>query len=516
MRYMVAKMTLLHLSFPLIGSLAGWAGARRRAGLSWLVLPVLLASFGAFLCPASTGAQGTQEAYDRLLMEGVSRIHQGDLDGAMPFFEKAVSEKGDGAEAPYYQGVIHLQQGRLAEAEKRFKEALALDRALVPARFDLGVARYRMGKDKEAMEAFRAVAAVDPDRARVYHYQGLIQKRAGRDAEAERLFERAALLDAELVVPRPTETRRPGDFFDQIDLHYRRKKPWEIRLSVGAQHDDAIPFLIGQGPPTLASEEKGWAGVFALRGRYQWLDTEKWVGRGRYRFHQSTYRKDGDLDTQDHLLVLDAGSRVGTHEWTLQYEFQTTRLGGDPYLVRHMGGPRWVFSAARDHLTEIVYQFGMRRFDDHPIRFPNNSDRDATLHRVGGTHYRFLPQRWSMQGYVYGGLFYNQDRAGSDPTEDDWSHKGPVGVAGIALPVGNKTLLGVDVRYARQKFGEENTQAPNIERLDMDWGASALLSKAFGPGLDVAVQYAYQHTKSNIALFEEDHRVYAITMDFKY
>jgi hypothetical protein len=345
----------------------------------------------------------------------------------------------------------------------------------------------------------------------------MILKRSGKAAEAQALLNQAADLDVEFAIQANIAPKKDlgGEANDLDRIHIQSNKsdrPWEGRLSIGVQYDDELALPTGGG--TTPVDRKGSAGIISLLGHYRWLDTEKSVGRAQYRLYQSVYTKRGDWNTQDRLLSVNAGRRTNFGEFSLQYDLQSTGLGGDPYLLGQKVGPRWVRPYQGNQLTEMLYQFGVQKF--YNDRFVNNSDRNARTHSMGGNHYYFLPQRWDLRGNIYGGFSYAKEIAGGSPTEDDWSHDGSSLSVGVAVPVWKKTIIGADLQYLSRRFPHDNIQQPGVKRSDHEWNTVLILSRSFENELDLSFQFLNQRNRSSIAVFDQNRRVYGLTTAWRY
>lgn len=516
----------------------------RRSSLKNIVFAQIF--LFALLFGAGAARPAERSDYHTRLSEGIARLSQNDLGGAMQHFEQALAEHPEGAEVPYYIGVVHARAGRTEKAEAAFRKALSLDRTFVPAYFDLGVLYYQTGEDDLALGAFETVERADPDRARIYYYQGLILQRRGNAIEAAAKMERALSLDSDLALEAAFETGvasyRMGDFvlarksfqkvvalfpesdaaqsavefLENIDREEKRGKRWDLSLSLGLQYDDNVIVEPSRGPSAgqTITEKEDVVGLAYLRGRYRWLDTPRWSGQGEYRLYQNLHRKTelNDFNIQSHQLILNGGRRLGKHSLILQYELHAAFLGGASYLFRQAVGPRLTVVESKSHLTEIAYEFGMKRFSDIDRLFPNNSDRDAKSHRLGVTHY-VLPE---SKGNFHGGYLLEREIAGDLPAEDDWSFTGHHLAAGFSLPPWHRWTLAGDAEYILRNFSHENEQSPGEKRNDRELLLIATLSRSFGEKLDIAVQYVHQKNDSNIPIFEFGRNIYGLIATLKF
>lgn len=485
------------------------------------------------------GSAEEPQGYHGQLSAGIVRLNQNDLGGAMQHFKRALDENPQGVEAFYYIGVTQARAGQLGEAEKNFKEALSRDAAFVPAHFDLGVLYYQLDKDEEALKKFDLVQRVDPGRARVYYYQGLILRRMGKSKEAAAKMEKAASLDPEIaleanyhagsayfeagemgparksfqnvltLLPEGETAQSASDYLERIDQQARHQKRWDLSFSAGVQYDDNVilePTRTIPSSPQAITDESDLLALLFLRGRYQWLNTPEWTGRAEYSFYQNLHKDDllNDFNIQSHNMILNGGRRFGAAEILLQYELQFATLGGDRYLLRQNVGPRLILQETKRNVTEFLYQFGSKNFDDIAPLFPDNSDRDVHTHKAGFIHYFvFRPK-----ANVHVGYSFEREEAGDRPAEDDWTFNGHRLSAGVVLPSWNKITVAADTEYVIRRFDEENQQPPGERREDDEWLAIVTLSRAITRNVDFALQYLHQQNDSNIPLFEYKRNIY--------
>lgn len=494
----------------------------------------------------STGLSAETVDYHARLSDGVTRLNESDLGGAMRQFEQALARNPQGVEAHYYLGITDARAGRKGEGIARFQKALSIDRTFVPAHFDLGVLHYQNREDESALKSFETVEKIDPARAKVHYYQGLILQRQGKTKEAAAKMERALALDPDLALeanfqtgvasyqagdfvlarrafqnvmtlsPESEAAQAAVEFLDRIDLQESRRKRWELTLSTGVQYDDNVILEPARGPSAGQSitDEEDLVGLVYLRGRYQWLNRPEWSGRTEYSFYQNFHLDDllRNFNVQNHHFILNGGRRFGRSELILQYELQYASLGGDPFLLRQAFGPRFILPASKRHLTEFSYQIGAKRFDDIERLFPNNSERDVRTHKAGFTHYALFESK----GNVHGGYYFEREIAGDLPNEDDWTFSGHRIAAGFALPPWKKLTLAADVEYILRRFDHENQQPPASKRNDRELLLIATLSREFGKHLDLSLQYLHQQNNSNIPLFEYNRNIYGVIATVKF
>jgi len=491
-------------------------------------------------------AASSDPGYQHHLSEGVLKLNQGHLGGALAQFEAALSENPEGAEVHYYLGVTHARAERLAEAEAHFKKALAIERTFLSAHFDLGVLYYQQREDEKALSSFALVERMDPGRARVYFYQGLMLRRNGEQEAGEAKLRKAAALDPALAAEvrflkgasqfqagklKPAREAFEGvvaltpereladsarDFIAKIDTLPKPSKRLQLRLSLGLQHDDNVILEPSQraAAPSGISEKSDLVSLLYFLGKYQWLKKGDWSGGLQYSYFHNLHQDKAldNFDTQDNHLSASVARRLGKYDLGLDYEFQLALLSGEAFLSRQEFGPRLRMRHSENRMTELAYTFGQNNFKNIALLFPNNSERDVHTHRVGITHF----VRFSEHASLYGGYVLAKEKAGSTEKEDDWSFEGHRLKAGIALPPWRQIATRFELEGIQRQFGHLNQLSPTKKREDKDLLLVLSFSRPLGPRIELSVQYLYQKNDSNIPAFEYRRSIAGLILSAKY
>ncbi|MBD1876133.1 tetratricopeptide repeat protein [Nodosilinea sp. FACHB-131] len=85
---------------------------------------------------------------------------QGDLEGAIELFQKAIEADPTLAIAHYNLGTAHRNRGYLDEAIAAYRQAIALNPNYAEAHQNLGVALFKLGQLPEALQAFKQAIAL--------------------------------------------------------------------------------------------------------------------------------------------------------------------------------------------------------------------------------------------------------------------------------------------------------------------------------------------------------------------
>jgi tetratricopeptide (TPR) repeat protein len=125
---------------------------------------------------------------------GQAHAQQGDFDGAIAAFTRALNLKADVAEANAGLGVIYWKQGRLPEAETALRAELAAHPGDVQSQQNLAVVLDAQQRPEEAIAFARSALKAKPDFADARYLLGKILLAQGAAEEAALNLEAAARL----------------------------------------------------------------------------------------------------------------------------------------------------------------------------------------------------------------------------------------------------------------------------------------------------------------------------------
>jgi len=94
---------------------------------------------------------------------GTHLLKRGQLDDALPYFQKAAGLKPDYADAQNNLGIALLQKGRVGEAIEHLEKAEEINPKNTQTYYNLGAALYMQGRIPEALAEWRAGLHVDPE-----------------------------------------------------------------------------------------------------------------------------------------------------------------------------------------------------------------------------------------------------------------------------------------------------------------------------------------------------------------
>ncbi len=133
----------------------------RNVAVVFLVsLFTVLLTGGLLITPVTYSAPPDRAA--KLYQEGKQLQDQGDYEGAVKLYEKAVREKRDYADAYFAMGVAYYKWNRPAEAIKIFKEVLRLNPASSETYNNLAVIYAQQGDYENAAKQLKETIRLDP------------------------------------------------------------------------------------------------------------------------------------------------------------------------------------------------------------------------------------------------------------------------------------------------------------------------------------------------------------------
>ena len=112
---------------------------------------------------------------------------QGDLDGAIESYKRAIHIDPNCAEAYNNIGNIYKEAGNLDSAIENYLTAIKLDPVYVAAHHNLGVSLESQGKTDAAVTSFKQANKLDPENASVRHILAAVDDLIHRQHQTIRL-----------------------------------------------------------------------------------------------------------------------------------------------------------------------------------------------------------------------------------------------------------------------------------------------------------------------------------------
>jgi len=117
------------------------------------------------------------------------------IDDAIQAYSRAISLKGDYADAHHNVGLLLVRQNRIEEGLAHFNTALKLDPEDAALHRDLGLAFFMQGKAEEAFAHYHKAIQINPNDAAAHEYLGLACQSQGKVDEAISYFNQALKID---------------------------------------------------------------------------------------------------------------------------------------------------------------------------------------------------------------------------------------------------------------------------------------------------------------------------------
>lgn len=185
---------------PLAGAgLATFRGSQGNAiaaGVAALIA-LLLATLPGPFCTESAVGQA-----ERLHSIGNYFLQHYDMRRAAPYFERALADDPDDAQAWNGLGVCRQFDGQLREAAEAFDHAIALQPDYAFAIFNLASVQSALGQKELATKTLNRGLALQPQNGQAHNDLGLLLLAQGQAKEAIPHFERARALDPGVLDPR--------------------------------------------------------------------------------------------------------------------------------------------------------------------------------------------------------------------------------------------------------------------------------------------------------------------------
>ena len=126
---------------------------------------------------------------------GAAFVASGFTAGALPYFEEALKQNPENAQALLAAGQIHLDVGRLDAAASRFEKATAMNPDSADAWNGLGGVEAAAGRYQKAIEYYEKALSIKPDLPFVLNNAAHAYSMAGDNARAEQMLRRALAAD---------------------------------------------------------------------------------------------------------------------------------------------------------------------------------------------------------------------------------------------------------------------------------------------------------------------------------
>ena len=400
-------------------------------------------------------AQGT---YDQNMSKGMSAFEKKDYSAAEDAFRAALKESPDDYKATLYLGIVLNRKGE-KEAQSYLKKALLAKPEDPNTNLQLGIYYFNRSVYPEAGDYFENTVDLAPN--------------TEYSAEARAYLEKMA---------------KP-----------KAAKPWRVDAALGMQYDSNV--IVGpdnQPPPKRISGKSDWSGVLYLKGQYDLITSDRFVGSVSYSAYQSLHTRLTDFNITQQVGGLDAVYAL-TKGVTLRgsYAFEYVLVGGDEYDYAHTLTPAVVFSYGNGFSTVVNYSYSNFHFSNSDL-FPDNSDR--TGFNNSGAIVQYLPLAGG--DFLTARLGYAVDK---DVTKQDfWAYTGNKGFGGLTFKILPTLSADVYGEYYNKKYKGLNpfSETGDLRRNDHVQTYSLTVTQKLSDIFSVVAGEIYVRNKSNIEAFD--------------
>jgi len=131
-----------------------------------------------------------QSFYDKGLKEEGQKNHV----VALAYFQKAIEENLDNADAWFQVGYCYGELGRYQDAVEAYKQAIRIKPDYAMAHNNLGFAYLNLGRNQDAIEACKQAIRIKPDLAMAHYNLGVAYGKLGRWQKAIKSYKQAIRL----------------------------------------------------------------------------------------------------------------------------------------------------------------------------------------------------------------------------------------------------------------------------------------------------------------------------------
>ncbi len=420
-------------------------------------------------------------------------------------FVALLSSLSFASETTYEQ---HIARGVLLMEEKNYRDAISEFTAALgdhPGDFTgtlyLGIAQSRSGS-REAETTLKKAVAIRPGDARASLELGIYYfNRAAYTASVEYFNKALAAAPDSDLAPVTREYLRAA-------AREGGAKPWMLNISLGTQYDSNVVLNGSETPlPEGISRKSDWRAVLYLKGKYDFLKTERTEASLAYSLYESLHAKLSDFNVSDHLLDLRA-----TYSLTplislrgvaaLEYGF----VGGHDYDSVYSLSPAVIVSEGNGYSTVVEYVYKKSRFINSDLFF-DNSDRTGSNNLVAVT------QNIPLSPAVSARVGYAHD---VDSTRQDfWSYQGDKLLAAVQFALSRSVYLDLSGEYYRRNY-EGPFQVPGDNRKDKEYTASVSATKLLSQNYSVSVGQLYVRNKSNTEVFDYKRAITSLFLNARF
>jgi hypothetical protein len=419
-----------------------------------------------FLLPASF-SNASETSYEQHLAKGVLQIETKNYRDAKTEFESALKDVPGDFTATLYLGIAQSRSGD-SGAEATLKSALAMRPGDGRAALETGIYYFNKAAYSTSVDYFNRALVTAPD--------------SDLSAVTKEYLRVATLMGG--------------------------AKPWMLDVSLGTQYDTNVPLNATGGVlPLGISGQSDWRAVLYLKGKYDFVKTEKTEASVAYSLYQSLHARLSDFNVSYHMLDLRA-----TYSLSPQVSvrgigaFEYTFMGGDDFETAYSLSPAVIVFEGNGYSTTVEYIYKKYRFMNSDIFF-NNSDMSGPNNLVA------ITQDIPLSPSILAKVAYAHDV--NSARQDFWSYRGDKLRAAVQFALPKSIYLDVYGEYYHRDY-KGAFQPPADDRKDKQYTASVSATKLLSQTYSISIGELYTRNKSNTPVFDYKRSITSLFLNARF
>jgi hypothetical protein len=436
-------------------------------------LKILIIFFVLSIFSSVAMAEKGEKAYELAIAKAVDMIENENYEGAIGDLREVLKSRPDDERATLYLGIALSRSGD-KEAEGVLKNALRINPNNPRTNLELGIYYFNKSIYDESKDYFKNTISLAPNTdlsSKADEYLKMAQKGvSGQKAEL--------------------------------------RKPWSLNLSLGGQYDSNVVLDTGGNPlPEGISRKSDWRAVFYLKGKYNFIEQEKFESSVSYNFYQSLHTTLNDFNVTSNLFDISAAYHISPMI-TLKgmYSFEYILIGGDSYDYAHNVSPSLVISEGRGFFTTIEYNYRNIHYQDSDL-FEDNPDRTGFNNLIG------ISQEIPVSQIATFRIGYSHDQ--DNTRKEYWAYRGDKGFGEIKLSLPYYIYTNLYGEYYHRDY---KGQIPVVDegRKDDVYTASISVSKALTKIFSITLGELYVKNSSNIDVFDYNRSITSLFLNARF
>jgi len=205
--------------------------------------------------------------------------------------------------------------------------------------FESAAGSLRQGDPSKTLNVLQAIESVEPDNPWMWYFRGSAHRRLGNPYQAMEAYDRALDELARAGNPDPELVERITRERRQV-----RRQVFNLSLQAGLAYDTNVTYGGDTGSADFISGEEDGKFATALQFDYvPWVTEDEAFAFGG-RLSDAWYFSVDEFDYQDYGVYARYTRRLSEHwAFDLQYDYDFSYLGNDPFLSDHMIAPRFSY-----------------------------------------------------------------------------------------------------------------------------------------------------------------------------